>query len=457
MKTVRLELSKKSDNVITRLAILSILIILMLFPRSAFAAADPLASLKTQEVLDYLKNLPNFPDKRVLSGQFGWDTEEVDALYQTFGKYPALIGRDYLDFQADLATPPDFATANADLIAHWNAGGLVTMSYHFINPVGVSPWDTTYVDIPQLITPGTSLNSKFNIMLNLAASGLSQLQDAGVVVLWRPFHEMNGTWFWWGGKSASQYKSLWSYTFNYLTTTKRLHNLLWVWSPYESINTTYYPGNAYVDIVGVDLYGHGSNLPKVLGYDSLASIGKPFAITELGLCAGGLTTATSSCAPQDIYGVIASIKRNMPKTVFWLSWNGVYSISYNVNEGMLMADPWVITRDEIDLDAVPPQPPPPPSDTTPPVVSITSPRSGTTVYYSSGTTVTTTASDDTNLQQLRLMDNGTQYALKTVSGRSVSTNFSWKPRSRGNHNMAVEAKDASGNVTVSRAITIYVR
>lgn len=457
MKTAQVEVTKRWGEVITKLTILGILIVLAMVPCLALAAADPLATPKTQEVLDYLKNLPNFPDNRVLSGQFGWDTEEVDDLYQTFGKYPALIGRDYLDFQADFATPPDFATPNADLIAHWNAGGLVTMSYHFINPVGVSPWDTTYVDIPQLITPGTSLNSKFNTMLDFAASGLSQLQDAGVVVLWRPFHEMNGSWFWWGGKSASQYKSLWSYTFNYLTTAKGLHNLLWVWSPYESINTTYYPGNAYVDIVGVDLYGHGSNLPKVPGYDSLASIGKPFAITELGLCAGGLTTATSSCGPQDIYGVIASIKRNMPKTVFWLSWNGVYSISYNVNEGMLMADPWVITRDEIDLDAVPPPPPPPPSDIKPPLVSITSPRNGTTVFYASGTTVRATASDDINLQQLRLLDNGSQYALKPVSGTSVTANFSWKPRSRGNHNMAVEATDASGNVTVSRSITVSVR
>ena len=352
----------------------------VLFFQSLYASppCDPLATQKVKDVLSYLTALPNGTEKRIVSGQFGWDTSEVDQMVQGVGKYPGMIGRDYVDFPGSLTEP------NADLIAHWNAGGLVTMTYHMKNPkTNGSPWDTTSVDLSRVVQNGTTENINFKTELDRLAGGLTQLRDAGVVVLYRPLHEMNGSWFWWGQKPGSQFQALWGYVFNYLTTTKGLHNLLWGYSPNESLDMTYYPGGQYVDFVGVDMYGHGSTVPKVSGYDSLSSIGKPFAITELGLCAGGLTDNTSACRPQDISGVITSIKANMPKTVFWLSWNGVYSIPYNSNWNQLMADPWVITRDEINIPTGggggPPQPPQN-LNVIAPKASILYPRTGSTVY-----------------------------------------------------------------------------
>jgi mannan endo-1,4-beta-mannosidase len=322
---------------------ISAMIIILVTFSSVFGAADPLAVQKAKDILSYITALPSGSEKRIVSGQFGWDQSEVEQIVKGLGKYPAMIGRDYVDFR-------DVTGPNAQLIDHWNAGGLVTMTYHMKNPkTNGSPWDTTSVDLGRVVQSGTTENTNFKTELDRLAGGLTQLRDAGVVVLYRPLHEMNGSWFWWGGKSAAQFTTLWTYIFNYLTTTKGLHNLLFGYTPNESLDMTYYPGSQYVDFVGVDMYGHGGTVPKVSGYDSLPSIGKPFAITEIGLCAGGLTDDTSACPPQDISGIITSIKSNMPKTVFWLSWNGVYSIPYNRNWTQLMADPWVITRDELNI------------------------------------------------------------------------------------------------------------
>lgn len=84
------------------------------------------------------------------------------------------------------------------------------------------------------------------------AAGLQQLRDAGVVVLWRPFHEMNGGWFWWGAKKPDVFMQLWRQMFDYFTVQKKLNNLLWVYAANTGGRTTaFYPGDGYVDLVGV--------------------------------------------------------------------------------------------------------------------------------------------------------------------------------------------------------------
>jgi Glycosyl hydrolase family 26 len=119
----------------------------------------------------------------------------------------------------------------------------------------------------------------------------------------------------------------------------------------------------YVDVVGVDVYGRGTSLPQLSGYSQLATYGKPFAITEFGACAADTLETPSRCAPADMRPLIASIKANMPKTVYWLQWDRVMSLDYNLNVFEVLNDPWVVTREEIVLpvpsgSVVVPQPPP---------------------------------------------------------------------------------------------------
>lgn len=301
-------------------------------------------------MLNYLFNLATGTTNRIISGQFTQDMTDITTLYNTTGKYVSMLGIEYM-----WSRPSD-----SSIISFANARGLVAVTDHFNNPAsGGNAWDMSFVDFSQLITSGTALNTRFKGYLDSLANNLANLQDNNVVVLFRPYHEMNGSWFWWCGHDPQQYKDLWIYTFNYLTQTKGLHNLLWVYAPNAELDLTYYPGSQYVDVVGVDYYGTGVFSSAVDGYGQLSTLGKPFGLTEFGACSGGLTWEPSSCPPQDISPLITGLKQNMPKTVFWLNWNGVYSMDYNLNENQLLADPWVITRDEISISGGP-------SDTNPP-------------------------------------------------------------------------------------------
>lgn len=302
-----------------------------LFPAST---ADPHALAKTRAVYNYLYNLPHGSSSRVISGQFTQDMSDTTGIYSATGKNAGLLGIDYAWEHP----------SNTEVIAWSDAGGLVTISQHFKNPVtGRGESDLTNVDLVRMITPGTALNSTFNGYLDTLAGNLTTLQSANVVVILRLFHEMNGNWFWWGGKDGTQFINVWKYTFNYLTTTKGLHNLIWNWSSYQTLDKRFYPGARYVDMVGVSVYSQGNTISTVTGIPD----SKPFAINEWGYHKGAQTWNPSSYPPANIAPMISSLKTNMPNAVYWLAWNGIYSMNYNTNMSALLADPWVITRDEI--------------------------------------------------------------------------------------------------------------
>jgi len=323
---------------------------------SALAAADPNATEKTKEVLAYLKRLPSSPDKKVLSGQFiGWlyseDTELFPKIKQMSGKYPAIMSGNYADFGGDWG---DFSTTNSLLIDHWNSGGLVEVAVHIDNPVTES-WDmSTYVDLVQLVTPGTTLNNRWNTELDRIATGLDELKTHGVVVLFRPLLEMNGDWFWWGARNGTEYKNLWIYTFNYLTQRKNLHNLLWVYALNANTGSTltYYPGDPYVDVVGVDYYSSSGDFPTAFEYQTLKNLGKPFALTELGQCGPSGT----NCPSEDSRKIINSIKQNMPDAVYWSNWNDVWALDRQLHLSELFSDPWVVGKGEVNLGGPSPSP-----------------------------------------------------------------------------------------------------
>lgn len=109
----------------------------------------------------------------------------------------------------------------------------------------------TEFDAANATVEGTWENKVFTEDLKNAAAYLKLLRDADIPVLWRPFHEAAGGWFWWG-KDAASFKSLWIAMFNYFKT-EGLDNLIWVWTT-EGNDADWYPGDQYVDIVGRDVY-----------------------------------------------------------------------------------------------------------------------------------------------------------------------------------------------------------
>ncbi|MFI6472250.1 glycoside hydrolase family 26 protein [Streptomyces sp. NPDC050516] len=139
--------------------------------------------------------------------------------------------------------------------------------------------------------------------LKVLAAHLSYFAAYDVPVLLRPYHEMNGDWFWWGGKTPASYKKLWWITYDFLVKTKGLHNLIFVWCPNawnpQSTNVPwdYYPGADRVDIVAVDDYSpHNSGLTN-LYYTGLAGYAKPRMLAEtfnLPITANGTNALTAS-------------------------------------------------------------------------------------------------------------------------------------------------------------------
>jgi beta-mannanase len=344
--------------------------------------ANPNASEDTRKVLSYIASLPDRPENRVISGQHvpnAWDYPTEYDKYLTSvrnetGEWIALVSGDYA---WGIWDDPG---QNSTLIEHWNNGGLVTVSCHWYNPwtgnglqwTGGTYTDRNIGDLSDLWTPGNAAYDMWHADMDRKAVWFGELEDAGVVVLFRLFHEMNSHGFaWWSYRDRAKFITLWRYVFDYFTYTKGLNNLLWVYAPNAEHDWTedaeyYYPGDSYVDIVGLDEYpwdGSLSRLPDQ-GYPELVALGKPFAITEFGPYGGAEQPSPDSYEYDDL---IAHIKTYVPQTVYFLSWFGGWAIVNQRNARELLDDPWVITRDELDWRAGPtPTPSPTPTPTSTP-------------------------------------------------------------------------------------------
>ena len=170
-------------------------------------------------------------------------------------------GTDYFDISGDYTL-----VITEDVLKSLQEGGLIIGGHDYTavavylesNGTALDPnkdyafykADTEF-DAANATVEGTWENKVFTEDLKNAAAYLKLLRDADIPVLWRPFHEAAGGWFWWG-KDAASFKSLWIAMFNYFKT-EGLDNLIWVWTT-EGNDSDWYPGDQYVDIVGRDIY-----------------------------------------------------------------------------------------------------------------------------------------------------------------------------------------------------------
>ena len=170
-------------------------------------------------------------------------------------------GTDYFDISGDYTL-----VITEDILKSLQEGGLIIGGHDYMavavylesNGTALDPnkdyafykADTEF-DAANATVEGTWENKVFTEDLKNAAAYLKLLRDADIPVLWRPFHEAAGGWFWWG-KDAASFKSLWIAMFNYFKT-EGLDNLIWVWTT-EGNDADWYPGDQYVDIVGRDVY-----------------------------------------------------------------------------------------------------------------------------------------------------------------------------------------------------------
>ena len=314
--------------------------------------ANTNASPAARAVLQYVQGLQGRSEKRLLSGQFtdfgtnaAVNTKKVfDLIQQRTGCRPAILGVDYADWHDGSIAA---AGPNAAALDQWRHGGLVTISAHFFNPLRtnltVSGLRDKGVDIAPLLDPASPAHAIWLRELDDIAAGLQQLRDAGVVVLWRPFHEMNGGWFWWGAKKPDMFIVLWRQMFDYFTTRKKLDNLLWVYAANTGGRTAdYYPGDNYVDLVGVDAYADFVDTQHIQGTAELQRLSKPFGFTEFG--------PHGPFHPSGDYNYLRfmdGVKKHFPQAVFFQAWSVNWGLTTNQNVGALLHDPWVVNRTDL--------------------------------------------------------------------------------------------------------------
>lgn len=266
-------------------------------------------------------------------------TEEIKS---TTGKFPGLWSGDFL-FQAENINNRQIMIDEA--LNQWKQGAIVNLMWHACNPALDQPcgWDSDGVlskltdeQWNELITDGTPLNSNWKGMMDEISVYLQYLEDHGVEVLFRPLHEMNQGSFWWGGRpGANGTRKLWQITHDYMTNTKGLSNLIWVWDvqDFPSLSSdlvSYNPGEEYWDIAALDVYdGSGFTQAK---YNAMvnASGGKPIAIGEC----------------QKLPTVAQLVAQ--PKWTFFMGWSElVFSKNTETEINDLHNSPRIITLDEM--------------------------------------------------------------------------------------------------------------
>lgn len=243
--------------------------------------SDKNATAETQSLMNYLSSVYG---NHIISGQqeiymYGpHDFEyEFEWLYDLTGAYPAIRGFDYLNAANPLYGSED---GTNDRIIDWvkNKNGIATASWHICVPnditnynVGdyVSYENSTYkagseytnFKTSNVLVEGTTEKAYFDEAIRLLAEQLSELQDEGVPLIFRPLHEAegsggeDGSWFWWGEDGSEVYKQIWVYLYEQITEVYGIHNIIWEWNSYTySTSADWYPGDEYVDIIGYDKY-----------------------------------------------------------------------------------------------------------------------------------------------------------------------------------------------------------
>lgn len=261
------------------------------------------AALVTQkaspEAIELFKYINQISGKQTLAGQHSvplLGSTRLSMVHRSTQQYPAVFGQDF-----GFSFPGDWDGINYrqnivdEAIRKHLEGFIITLMWHAVPPTEDEPVtfsksiqsDLTEAQWKELITPGTPLNERWKSQVDVIAFFLKQLKYAAVPVLWRPYHEMNGDWFWWGKKKGeSGYKKLYKMMYDRLVNFHGLNNLIWVYNTNEfkpgvDRHDEYYPGDDVVDIVATDVYSQGYDQEN---YDQVTKLArnKPIALGEVG-------------------------------------------------------------------------------------------------------------------------------------------------------------------------------
>ncbi len=252
-----------------------------------------------QETLRLLEFLRENRGRRVILGQHTQTMaqEELRHIKDITGELPALCGFELLGYSpninyadADKECLDEVSDARGTLKRAWEwaeMGGILTFTWHWFSPLGGRDKSffsrNTDFSARKAVKAGTDEYAALISDMDYMAGLLKPFCDAHIPILWRPFHENEGDWFWWSKEGADAVKELYRIMFRRYTEHFRLDNLIWV---FNSTKKKCYPGDEYIDVISRDMYppahSHTSHAKELDELKGITAADKPFAIAETG-------------------------------------------------------------------------------------------------------------------------------------------------------------------------------
>ncbi len=313
-----------------------------------------------------------------------FDKDNVSVTETITGKRPTINGFP-INQSINLKTirPSDRPFRLNQIINLWNKGVVTHVSMHLKHPISndyesLETFPNADIDS---VMPGGAAHDAFMEDIDWLVDFFLDLKTAGVELIFRPWHEMNGGWFWWGqgskvpGNTPAKFKAFYNYTVEYFKDAG-CDNIVWCWAPNIRLGTrceteynALYPGNEHVDLIGLDSYVTDpvKSLPSVAFLNQFASSrNKALCLSEFGHSIKGFKGLASEAT---YYTKLAQFASNFP-FVFMMTWGKGFS---PVNPGVVQDDflnnfvPTVYLID--DTEGGEPDPPnPPPAGTTEEVI-----------------------------------------------------------------------------------------
>jgi len=283
--------------------------------------------------------------------------DDVKAVNQASGKYPALVGFDFMNATGLHASEVWYKeyTDAAILLAKdtWRRGGLPAFTWHWRDPSRKTGEFYCKIDgkdaCTMRMTDAMNADGSWNISSSLYTSIISDidavadyflaLQDAGVACIFRPLHEASGAWFWWGASGAQPYVKLYQLIVDEMTKVKGVHNVIWVWNPCNVDDTAWNPGDAYYDVVSIDIYNNAYDYSSnYAAFDKLKT-----------------NTAGKKIIALSENGPIPDIDKEFEEGAVWSWWMPWYQTwdgkfvdkTSHVQWAKCMTDPRVITLEDL--------------------------------------------------------------------------------------------------------------
>jgi mannan endo-1,4-beta-mannosidase len=339
---------------------------------------DKSATAKTKSLYTYLLSIYGKKTLSAAMADVAWNQTGADKIKALTGKYPAVNCFDFIHMNA---SPANWINYN-DItpVTNWaTAGGIVSLGWHFCvltkegadsTSVTYDPTKTTF-RCKNIFTEGSWENKYFYKQMDKTCAILLKLQNAGIAALWRPFHEAAGnyyaksykgtSWFWWGYDGPEYYVKLWRLMYTYFQS-KGIHNLIWNWTTQNAngdataydYDTAYYPGDDYVDIVGIDLYGRTADSE----YNEWTTIESRFGnkMHSLSECGNNITDDGTK---NTLVSTQSTISAQWSKGCHWIYFMPWYDYYYDNGKSTTnimcsdsfwtdaMSQSYVITRDQV--------------------------------------------------------------------------------------------------------------